>query len=300
MRFTKVDSLDSSKPAVEYLRISDLTEGLSYTKVALVSSAQAGLTKASSGYAKFFLKDVDSNVVMAFLFDVKDFAVSGITLNQLQGKPVEVKFIAQLYNGSMSLLIDGSFGVREWKGEFDREAFVGKIEFDEDAINRVGQMVYKNDDWKIPISYKLLSVDTIGQGRVGAFVKQIEMALQFVLSSGSLFGEDFGDVLRVFFIAVDCLFWKNKQSDTSVMNIVERFDLVVRCSSKYRDDPLYPVILDTVKAVLGEGSPQHLVSHVISRAFNQALEVINLSCINKSLVVGASKHLGGDVVLLKY
>ncbi len=300
MSFTKVNSLNEKKPDVDYLKVSDLVEGLIYTKVALVSSAEAGLTKTSSGYAKFYLKDVDSNVISAFLFDVKDFAFSGITLAQLRGKPVEVRFVTQILNGSMSLLVDGSFGIKEWKGEFDRKKFVDIINFDEEVINGIGRTVFKDASWSIPIGYKTISSDSVGQGRVGAFAKQVELALHSVMGAGTLLEGDFEETLRIFFIASDFLFRKvRQQQDAGVLEDVEVFDLLVACSGQYREDPYYPVILDTVKAVLGNSKPKHLVSHIITDAFNQALRVINLVCINKSLVHGASKIIGGEA-LLKY
>lgn len=296
MDLTKVDSLNSKE--TEYLRIGDLTEGIIYERVALVTYAGAGLAKTNSGFAKFYLKDVDANVVSAFLFDVKDFAFAGIKLSQFKGKPVRIRFTPQVYNGHTSLLIDGSYGIKEWKGEFDRKKFVGAVTFNEVLINEFVQ-VSMGVDWMVPVEYKLLSSDSFAYGKVGAFVKCLEIMVANLKAIQLLVGEKWL-IGKLFTVAAETAFLCEKaKSDSEILADTKIFDVILRMVTKYREDEYYPLILDIVKAISEQDKPKHLLSHLLYNSFHHAVETLNLISVNNSLTIGASTEIGG-ALLLKY
>lgn len=287
------------KSELPYLRIGDLVEGVCYEKIALVTTAGAGLAKNSSGFAKFYLKDVNANVITAFLFDVKDFAFAGMKLSQFKGKPVLVKFTPQFFAGHVSLVIDGVQGIKEWDGEFDRRSFVGSVDFDEGLINEFVKQC-SDDGWVLPIEYKLLSTDTFASGKVGAFAKCLEILAVNLKSYQTVLGEEKGLFGKLFRIAAETAYLCEKaKNDTEILADTRVFDIILRMVNKYREDPYYSLVLDVVKAVSGQDQPKHLLSHVIMKSFKQAVEILNLVSLNNSLTIGASVETGG-ALLLKY
>lgn len=295
MELIKVDNLNSTGD--NYLRISELTEGIVYEKVALVSSAGAGLARTNTGFAKFYLKDANACVCAAFLFDVENFAVSGLKLTQFRGCPVLVKFVAHEYNGSMSLVIDGKAGIRAWDGEFDRKKFVGEVEFDEKRIIDFGRRVI-SADFKLPPEWRLLSSFNIGSGKVGAFMKALEMTVASIESEQSLLGDDWKLAGRIVFVVAHAIYSVELVKQTAgVLEDTKIFDFIMATHSKYREDEYYAVILDAVKAAVRLQPPKHLISHLVLKSFNQAIEVVNLVDRNNALIYGASTDVGGALLL---
>ena len=84
MEISKVGGFNTDSVESGYLRFSDLVEGMAYSKIAYVLNSNAGISKTNSGFAKFFLKDVDANVLSAYLFDVKDFVFSGLKKTKIE------------------------------------------------------------------------------------------------------------------------------------------------------------------------------------------------------------------------
>lgn len=296
MEITKVTSLKDKES--QYLRVGELTEGMIYEKVALVSSAGAGMAKTNSGFAKFYLKDADACVVTAFLFDVKDFAFAGIKLSQFKGKPVLVRFTPQVYNGRVSLVIDGSVGIREWTGEFDRKKFVGTVMWDQVFIEEFVQEC-TGEAWAVPVEYTLLSSDTFAFGKVGAFAKCLEILARDLKGYLPLIGEK-EVVGKLFQVTAEVAFLCEKAKiGSEILTDTKVFDVILRMVNKYREDEHYAMILDVVKAISRQAEPKHLLSHVMTKGFRQAVEILNLIATNDSLIFGASTEIGG-ALLLKY
>ena len=72
------------KDEEKYLDISKLKEFEQITTIAYVHDVSVGRTKMESGFVKLFLKDCNSNVVSAILFDVENFVFSGINIMQFK------------------------------------------------------------------------------------------------------------------------------------------------------------------------------------------------------------------------
>lgn len=299
MEITKVTSLDENSNDVsnDYLKVNELMEGINYTKIAYVMSSNAGLSKNETGYAKFYLKDANSTVVTAFLFNVQDFALSGLKLSQFKGKPVKISFVPQIYNGRVSLIIDGKEGISYWDGEFDKSIFVGTVNYNEALITKAARSVIP--DWEFPAEYRVFTDSGVGQGRVGAFGRVIEMSLRTLAGYSSMV-PDGKVLLEVFLAAIDAKYSLLKSAQKyDFLNDAKLFNVIETLTQKYRANENYPVVVDVVRALAGFGKPSHLYSHLVISAIKQAIQALDLIISNDSLIVGSSAEIGG-VVLSKY
>lgn len=279
-----------------YLRLSELVEGVVYERVALVTSTSAGLAKTNTGFVKFFLKDIDANVVVAFLFDVAQFTFAGLQLAAFKGKPVILRFVPQIYNGKISLIIDAEYGIKEWTGDFDRKQFIGEIKFNEKIINKFGQSVF-GSDWELPIEYTTISIDSIAGGKSGGLCKVLELVILQLKGYQSLVLDEWKLLCRSTLIAFDVLFsCERARQNAGVLEDVKIFDIILIAINKYREDPYYGVLLDVTRAISGEAPPKHLISHLIVDSVNQAKNSINLISTYNSMIVGATTDVGGALL----
>lgn len=278
----------------DFLDITQLLEGNIYEKVALVTSASAGLTKQMSGFAKFFLKDIHSNVICARLFDVEDFNICGLKLTAFKNKPVKIKFVVQMFNGSPSLIIDGSYGVQEYTGAFDYGQFIGTMDYDDTIITALGKRIF-GDSWELNPAYKVESFDTVGQGRVGAFMKVFDIAMSTLAGYANIDGIDYaGVLLPVAFEAMECLFYREKNRNTfGVLDNIKNFDYLMNMNSKYHMTDLQVPVIDTLRVIMETAKPSNIYSHLVTSSINNALTNINLVLVNNSLSIGSFTNVGG-------
>jgi hypothetical protein len=277
----------------DYLDITQLVEGKVYTKIALVTSATPGTTKQQSGFAKFYLKDVNSNIVCARLFDVKDFAFCGIKLSSFKNRPVRLKFVAQEFNGSLSLVIDGAFGIEAYNGAFDYSRFIGKMEYGDEEIVQTGKIIF-GDDWSLNPEWGTASLDNIGQGRVGAFMKVFELAFATISGYYNISGIDSKCLAKVLFTTMETLFVTKRNSNVyGVLESTKNFDYLTSINAKWMGDSLRGVIMDASKAMAGISKPSHIYSHLVLSAINSAITNVNLILVNNSMVLGTSSYVGG-------
>lgn len=300
MELSKISGFDTDNMDDKYLRLSDLVEGVPGSKAAYVLDSDARVSRTNSGFAKFFLKDVDANVISAFLFDVKDFVFSGLKLSQFKGKAVMIHFVPQVFNGRYSLIINGKLGIEEYKGEFDRKRFVGEIKYFAGTVIKLGKQVF-GEDWELPAEYKICSFDSVGQGKTGAFIKMLEIAANTLVGYKTMLdGSDFGVLLKVFFAVAEAEYKVlGCRQDTEVLEDVSVFAVFESLSRKYREDEYFHIILDAIKGVCGYGGGRSLYSHLVLNAIECAKHSIDLVLSNNTLITGAVASVG-DVELLKY
>lgn len=292
MEIRRVDSLANQDEV--FLDASKLVEGIVYERVALVVDANAGLTRFNSGFTRFFLKDVNANVVCARLFDVKDFETCGIKLAEFRNKPVKLKFYAQKYNGNMSLVVDGDYGIKVYTGIFDRARFIGKYDFNVDAIVSLANWCFGGSGWKFPVEYGMASFTEIGQGRVGAFAKVMEMSFATLSGCLQLQGVNGKELIRVAFTVFECYYRLLKAKETyGFLEEVKAFDILIGIDGMDIDRELRAVIVNCVKPLANFGHATHLYSHLINSAVNNAVFTLELVLQNNSLIVGATTEVGG-------
>ena len=300
MEISKVGGFNTDSVESGYLRFSDLVEGMAYSKIAYVLNSNAGISKTNSGFAKFFLKDVDANVLSAYLFDVKDFVFSGLKISQFKGKAVRVNFVPQVFNGGYSLIIDGKTGIQEYTGEFDRKRFVGEIKYSTHTVMELGALVF-GKEWELPPEYRAGIFVDIGHGRAGAFLKMAEIAADTLVAYNTVFNkDDFIVLLKVFFAVLETEYKVlTCKQNSELLEDVSIFSVFESLNKKYREDVHFNIILDAVKCVCGYGGGKSIYSHLVTGAVRQAKSGVDLVLVNNSLIVGAVAKTGG-VDLLKY
>jgi hypothetical protein len=283
-----------------YLDISKLVEGLTYEKVALVTSADASLTKANTGFAKFYLKDLNANVVTAYLFDVENFAFCGVKLSGFKNRPVILKFVVQHFNGGLSLVVDREYGIKVYDGEFDRGRFIGKYDIDEGMVKSMASRCF-GSKWEFPVEYRVRAFSNIGQGRVGAFGKLVELSLHQLNGYLSLSGVVEKDLLGVFFVATEFYFRILEAREVyGFLEGVKSLEIISSLNQyDYWDSEMKAIVIDTVMPLAGLGKPKHLYSHLIHNAVQMSADAMNLILANNRMIVGASSNIGG-VLLSKY
>lgn len=277
-----------------FLDVSKLVEGLIYERVALVISANAGTTKTNSGFARFYLKDINSNVVCARLFDVKDFVSCGINLAEFKNRPVKLRFIAQGFNGGLSLIVDGEYGIKSYDGDFDRSKFIGSYSFNSDVIELFARDCGMPADWTLPVEYKVASFQEIGQGRVGAFAKMVEICSRCLSGYLALDGVDRDELAQAFFVTIECYYRLLKAKEVyGFLEDIKAFDIVSGIDTMSYNKELKAIVLDCVRPLAGFGHPKHLFSHLINNSINNAIANLDLVLCNNQLIVGASTKIGG-------
>ena len=296
---TEMNSLSENVTETAYLDILNLAEYQEATALAYVQDVRVGITKFDSGFVTFYLRDVNANVITARLFDVADFMMSGVNANAFKGKAVKLTFICQIFNGTKQLVISGTSGIEVYSGEFDYSRFIGEIKCDTSILESVGKSCFGND-WNLLAEYKYFSCDSLGKGRVGAFIKIFDLALSSLSSYTDFDNLDVKELYYTFFSSMQEYFYllKNKKTYADISSLLI-YDVMSKISSKYdgRDEKL--LIIDTVRALSGFEKPLGLIPKLIYDAVTMAKKHVDLILVNNTLPIGTSVNVGGDS-LLKY
>lgn len=297
----KVNSFEQKvkEDTIPYLDGTTLVEGAIGTAIAYVSNATTGMAKTQSGFMTFYLKDVHANVITARLFDVKDFLLSGLSAIAYKHNPVIVHYVVQSYGGRKSLILDGSPAIELYRGEFDFKPFVGSFDVDSSILASYAQKVLPNED--IPLSdYATASFDGIGEGRVGAYLKVCNMALAALCEFSDIDGLDVSELLKLFLLASKYYYRILKIGTTyESMSDVKTFELLQEVGFTYKDTEFYMPLVEVVQVLAKQTKPKCIYSHLIDKAFSNAIWSLNLALANSTLPLGAKVPYGG-VDLLKY
>ena len=298
------ESLMGNTQEEQLLDISKISDGQVLNVIAYAMSCTVKTSRLGQPFATFLLKDKNSNTIPARLFNV----ANGGEYSQLFArKPVRMRVEAQVYNGSLSLIIDGDKGVRVYNDDFDYAAFVGRYKVD---LSTCAEIYRKLFDAEFPqATYERLSVDFLGSGCVGAFAKIMDVTLSDIM----FMWDDADDVkktelLKVFFISMHQLFL--------ILTTYNSFGALQRIllSDAYAkincDENLRLIVIDVLRSLCEGAKPLHLYSHIISSSVIRAHRMLQLCDSYATLVPGASSTIyftdllggsvGGGVDLLKY
>lgn len=300
MKLTKTE-LGVARDEIElpYLDMNSIQECIPLTALAYVSDASTGISKLDTGFVTFYLKDVNSNLVTARLFNVADFMLSGVKVSTFRHKPVKVKFVVQEFRGNPSLVIDGVHGIEVYHGDFDYECFIGSIHVDTAELEFIGKNIF-GEEWALPAEYQYFSTDTVAKGRVGGFLKIFSMALCTLKGYADLTGLEYSELCTVFYRSMEA-YYEVLRSQTVYDNLhaLKKYEVFHRIRERYASDDSSYLIVDTVSSVLGYNKPLHFISHLICDAVTSAIKGLDLLYVNNSLPLGAKICTGGGE-LLKY
>lgn len=285
-----VEQLNVTKSKLD-LDISELQENTEYEKVCYLLDYKAGMSKLEKGFYTFYVKDVNANVVAARLFDLKQYMDSGFTAMLLKGKPVKIKFIAQIWGGSWSLLVNE---IKGWDGEFRYEKYIGKAEYNSEALEAIYSSIFNG---KLNPEYYSEYFPNLCEGRVGGFISVLEKAFT-QLYSYNIESISPKDLHKCYFICMDAYF--NYLKLKKLYNIIPSqkvFDLLNSVRYQYDDFEFLNEVTDTVLALTGLTKPQHIYSHLICNIVEQTQDLLNLIYKNQAIPEGTSTVVGNRTLM---
>ena len=278
----------------QYLDIMKLKEFEEISTIAYVHDVSIGRTKAETGFVKLYLKDCNSKVITATLFDVEDFTMSGVNVTQFKHRPVRLLCIVQEFRGQLSLIIDGKNGIQLYDGEFDYDQFIGRLDSNleslEKDLNVIGcKYTVDTDAWRNSL------LDNLAGGSYGAYARLVEYAYDTVSGYVKYMSvAEREDVLKSFAITAEYYYrYLQKQQKLSVVGTVAVYPFIQEIMQITDGDDSKTVILDVFGAVVGLSEPKHLYAHLIKNAFDTANTTIRLQSRYKSMVVGTTTRIGG-------
>lgn len=277
----KVDLFGSGDTSL--LDMHNLVDGLEGSALALVMKAVPGMTRYEHGFFTFYVKDRRGNVIPARLFNVKDFSESGLVAKAYEGKPVQIKFTSQIFNGSWSLLVKE---IELFNGKFDYDIFVGKVDFDEAMVRELfaSRKLVLNPDLLV------YALPQICNGKVGGFGKLIEAAYKTLMGYASMV-TDFDVLLDVFVRSICGYFAKCKQEALHpVPNQVALLNAII---TGVQNAPNKNILTDSLQAIMGFGKPTFMESHLVYNAIVAAKNNLTIIEINNSAVKGAFVEVPG-------
>lgn len=253
----------------EYLDITKLEEGRTYTKVAYVHNTSFGMSQSMSGFVRFFLKDCNAKVIVARLFDVEDFMFSGAKQKQFKGRLVEITFVVQVFNGTLSLVIDGSKGVQLVEREVDMSLFRGKVPFDKSFLDAVtSKLGY--DDGKIPEKWLTESFENLGEGRTGAFAALASATIAMTVSLPWLEKKQIQEIMRYGYLTFsgyfDILTSRKKQLLPDDSAVFVRVMNTLAAKYNLKPDEM-SIVGNCVGSLVNTSKPVHYYAHCIKKAY---------------------------------
>lgn len=304
-----IQSLGNSlgKPVNElYLDMKRIPELVPVERVAYVHDVKLGSTKFDTGFITFYLKDINSTIVAARLFDVEDFMMSGVKVAAFKHKPVIFKCVAQEFRGALNLTIDGSAGIRVYDGEFDAQKFVGAVSYDFTLMRdyvagcKLPDVKFLSDDGmlRVPTEWVRNPLESIGDGRIGAYARFVEIAFSCV--APFLNDDTKDDVVQAFLIAAQYYYkYLKEEQNVKMIGKLNAYKYFAQFNVAYADSDNLLLYQDVFSAVVGISKPMHLYSHLIKNAFDYAKQMLYLSIKYESQPVATQISVGG-VDLSKY
>lgn len=296
-----------SDTSVRNLNLDSLIVGEEVDCVAYVMSVDLRMAKTEKGFAVFYLKDENANVVVARLFDVADYMNSGSTALAFEGKPIRFCAKVQEFGGSISLVINGAVGVTLYTGDFDYKRFIGTVSSDLAMAEQLYTKLFYGDQLPVAL-YQNFGIKFLAQGRIGAFARLLEITLGSVLSAAELPGVDLEKLAKVFFLVMkeyySILITYETQGHLVRMLLYKNYaGVAAMCGD------LSVFVIDTLQAMFEGKKPQSLYANIITEWLTSSLHMLNLVYGASTIPNGAKSRVfltdflgnqSGGVEVLKY
>lgn len=291
------------------LDISMLVEGEDVTCIAYAMRCTLGMSKMAEGFATFYLKDVNANLITARLFKLEDFMNSGFKVAAFEGRAVEFTARVQEFNGSLNLVINGATGITIYTGDFDYARFIGKIDSDLSLVSKIYSGVFPDKAFPSTM-YQTLAIDFLAFGKVGAFAKMYEIAFMNLSSTCDMVANN-SELLTVFFDVMHSYYSVlvniTKYKKLGKLLLYQEYaSAEAKCEENIR-----LIVIDALHAILEGAKPMHLYAYLIAEAVKSATNTINLIHFYSTISLGSQSTCyltdslgepthGGGVTLLKY
>lgn len=296
---------DTQSANPDYLDITVLNIGEEYTKVAYLSDAMSKISKVDTGFYTFYFKDCNSNLIVGRLFNIEKFIESGLVINILKRKLVNINFIVQEYNGSLTLVIKSIEPYSEPVESEDVAKFIGLVPNVGQEYNDVTTIMSRVLGAKpnMQTVYATKSFASIYNGKCGGYAKLLNMVVTSLVSFNSLPDIDIVMLFKCLnIVQADYFTYLVKLEDVDVLPESARLEILfnakIKAEEKY-DVKISSIAIDTLSSLFGLTKPQHLYAHLIYTAFETSKHTLRLTTLSSSMVLGSRKEFGGDV-LLKY
>ena len=276
---------DGSKH-INMLDARTFTEGVQMEAICLVSRVGSGIDKNDSGYFTFYVKDVHANVYAARLFNVENFIENGFIAKSFENKPVKLMFTPQIFNGSWSLITGH---IENYNGEFDYESFRGRIVTDSALIENKYKAIFGAD---ICPDYYTAAFSGICNGKCGGFMKLIASVAADLENYVHVNGITENDLYSIFFYTVKAYFaYLQKKEEFDIVNQTYLLQALMKIDVETERHPMHAQIMDSCRAILEFGTPEHVFSHLIYNSFKHEEYALWLIEKNDTLAKGMSIKL---------
>lgn len=269
-----------------YLDVAQLSVGCDYKKVCLVRDVKSGMTVYQDGYYTFYVKDCNANIIAARLFNPKDFLEDGFDAMYLKGKPVQMEFTAQIYNGSWSCIVHS---ISVYTGDFDFARFYGIAPaVDYEFLNKV----YSHP--VTPNFYSGKRLSAFCDGRVDGVAKIFESATRILMNYAGVIDSD--RLFKDFNKAFDGYVRYKQQEENFGLATAE--DVVKLLQPLLLEDDS-GIIIEAFYALIGMQEPKNLYAHAIADAVGMAIKMFHLIYLEKAMPCGSTLQFDGGI-LVKY
>jgi hypothetical protein len=268
--------------------------------LAYLMGTNYGTAKTDAGFISFYLKDINQYTITGRMFDVQNFLESGRALANLRKQAVEVEFIAQEFNGGLSLIIST---IQAYSGnDFDYSLFLGKLARAEEILVSVNSIYEKHAGitGAFPSTFVHDTYTNVCGSLVGGYVKLIQMVSNSIVAFSGTPGVVIKDLLFVASKVLNTYAEYLELQDRINLQLKHNFlQLIYNASQGIEDLRMRNIYTDAMSAVLGFGKPQHLYAHIINKMLINTQELLGYS-YEYPLVVEGSAKTKGDQLLARY
>lgn len=287
MNFKSVGQMD-------YLVYSDLQDGQVVNSICYVVSVKKAVSTIETNYYRLIVRTVDGKQMVCTILDCQDFDRLGFRLNAIVNKYVRLEALVQSYQNRFSLRFITMNVVENVTPDLVMK-FQKSIEGIDEYYLQVDSIYSEIFNSKFPLILKTKSYPNIYNGYAGGFVK---LTWDMMIQCQSIFSDlEYDNFLEVMFSSL--LNYSNFLNQTSELNIITdsfRIEFVSKISNA---DFTGRLIRETTASLIGLCKPNHLVSVLIDKAFNDLLFVDQLKSLWDLTMVGGTAQCG-DIELLKY
>lgn len=318
-------SITEGKEELKYfLNRFDLTENMSYVKIAYVENIVLSETSEGKKFYRFSLRDTDCRIVVARMFNVDNLEETGSIVSDMKKSLVKIDFDTDLWKNEITLNIRKIDTID--KEQLSADVYFKPLEGIEDCKNRIKKSVDDlADEYNLikKIIYTNNLLDVVFNGycdiwleRVGGSALIVDKMLKVIDSFG--FDKKTKDRLVCLYIVSSVFKCKNDSDVVKSMNDV--FDLglgsltIIKKNEEfwkiYKGKSVSEVIVSNefsdnlalegvhvFSCMMGIKSPATYSAKFIINQLELLLNLENLYVVNKGMIDNSDKVVNNDRIV---